>query len=125
MVAFREGGANVIALGAASSNPDAKIVLPETEISRLAPVIARLAVTGIPLAVDSTAPGRPAVCFGLLRRYSERHPRIPVFMNRIVVPLSATAKRPFSFKMMVSGVIIHIFCVGLPIATVVRNYSRN
>ena len=38
------------------------------------------------------------------------------FMNRIVVPLSAAAKRPFSMKMMIIGVVIHIFCVGLPIS---------
>ena len=45
------------------------------------------------------------------------------FMNRIVVPLSAARKFPFSFKMMLIGVTIHIFCVGLPIALVVRRYS--
>lgn len=46
------------------------------------------------------------------------------FMNRIVVPLSAARKSPFSFKMMVIGVTIHIFCVGLPIALTVRRYSN-
>jgi uncharacterized membrane protein YagU involved in acid resistance len=45
------------------------------------------------------------------------------FMNRIVVPLSAARKFPFSFKMMVIGITIHIFCVGLPIALVARRYS--
>ena len=45
------------------------------------------------------------------------------FMNRIVVPLSAVIKRPFSFKMMVIGVVIHIFCVGLPISVAVRRSS--
>jgi len=45
------------------------------------------------------------------------------FMNRIVVPLSAARKYPFSFKMMVIGVVIHIFCVGLPIALTVRHFS--
>lgn len=45
------------------------------------------------------------------------------FMNRIVVPLSAARKYPFSFEMMVIGVVIHIFCVGLPIAIAVRRYS--
>jgi hypothetical protein len=38
------------------------------------------------------------------------------FMNRVVVPLSAATKFPFSLKMMVIGIVIHIFCVGLPIA---------
>ena len=46
------------------------------------------------------------------------------FMNRIVVPLSAAAKRPFSLQMMIIGVAIHIFCVGLPIALSVRRFSR-
>jgi hypothetical protein len=41
-------------------------------------------------------------------------------MNRIVVPLSGAKKYPFSFKMMIIGVVIHIFCVGLPIAFSVR-----
>ncbi len=45
------------------------------------------------------------------------------FMNRIVVPLSAARKYPFSFKMMVIGVVIHMFCVGLPISLSVRRYS--
>jgi hypothetical protein len=46
------------------------------------------------------------------------------FMNRIVVPLSAVAKRPFSMKLMIIGVVIHIFCVGLPISLSVRRFSR-
>jgi uncharacterized membrane protein YagU involved in acid resistance len=46
------------------------------------------------------------------------------FMNRIVLPLSAAAKRPFSIQMMIIGVVIHIFCVGLPIALSVRRFSR-
>jgi len=45
------------------------------------------------------------------------------FMNRVVVPLSAAAKFPFSFKMMVIGIVIHIFCVGLPIALAARRFS--
>jgi hypothetical protein len=44
-------------------------------------------------------------------------------MNRVVVPLSAAAKFPFSFKMMLIGVVIHIFCVGLPIALVTRRFA--
>jgi hypothetical protein len=46
------------------------------------------------------------------------------FMNRIVVPLSAARKYPFSFEMMVIGLVIHIFCVGLPIAIMTRCYTR-
>jgi hypothetical protein len=45
------------------------------------------------------------------------------FMDRIVVPLSAAAKFPYSFKMMVIGVVIHIFCVGLPIALAARRFA--
>jgi hypothetical protein len=45
------------------------------------------------------------------------------FMNRVVVPLSAAHKFPFSLKMMIIGVTIHIFCVGLPIAIVARRFS--
>ena len=45
-----------------------------------------------------------------------------VVMNHIVVPLSAIGKRPFSLRMTAVGVIIHIFCVGLPIAIVVRRF---
>ena len=45
------------------------------------------------------------------------------FMNRVVVPLSAARKFPFSMKMMIIGVTIHIFCVGLPIAMAARRFS--
>jgi uncharacterized membrane protein YagU involved in acid resistance len=46
------------------------------------------------------------------------------FMNRIVVPLSAAAKRPFSMNLMIVGLVIHIFCVGLPISLSVRRFSK-
>jgi hypothetical protein len=46
------------------------------------------------------------------------------FMNRVVVPVSAAVKFPFSFKMMVIGIVIHIFCVGLPISLAARRYAR-
>jgi hypothetical protein len=44
------------------------------------------------------------------------------FMQHIVIPLSAANRRPFSVKMMVIGVVIHIFCVGLPISLATRRY---
>lgn len=47
------------------------------------------------------------------------------FMNRIVVPLSRAIKYPFSWEMMIIGIVIHIFCVGLPIAIAVRRYSAH
>jgi phage shock protein PspC (stress-responsive transcriptional regulator) len=46
------------------------------------------------------------------------------FMNRVVVRLSAATKFPFSIKMMLIGVIIHIFCVGIPISLNIRRYGR-
>ena len=46
------------------------------------------------------------------------------FMQRVVLPLSKANRNPFSLKFMIIGVIIHIFCVGLPIALSVRKYSR-
>ena len=46
------------------------------------------------------------------------------FMNRIIVPLSAAHRSPFSLKMMFIGVIIHIFCVGLPISLNIRRFGK-
>lgn len=43
------------------------------------------------------------------------------FMNSVVVPLSAA---PFEIAYRLKGLMIHIFCVGLPIALVVRRFSR-
>jgi len=45
------------------------------------------------------------------------------FMHDVVVPLSAAKKSPFSLKMTSVGIVIHIFCVGLPIAIAVRRFS--
>jgi hypothetical protein len=45
------------------------------------------------------------------------------FMRWVVVPVSAAKSGPFSLKMTVIGVVIHIFCVGLPIAFAVRRFS--
>jgi uncharacterized membrane protein YagU involved in acid resistance len=47
------------------------------------------------------------------------------FMQLVVLPLSNATRRPFSIKMTVIGVVIHIFCVGLPIATMVRRFSAS
>lgn len=46
------------------------------------------------------------------------------FMNRVVVPLSAARRNPFSLKMMIIGILIHIFCVGTPIAFMARKFLR-
>ena len=45
------------------------------------------------------------------------------FMQFVVIPLSAAHRSPFSLKFTIIGVIIHIFCVGLPIAAVTRRFS--
>jgi len=49
-------GADVLDCGAASSNPDSVSVPPETEIARLAPVVAAARRNGWPVSVDSFAP---------------------------------------------------------------------
>jgi dihydropteroate synthase type 2 len=49
-------GADVVDLGAAASNVDAKPVSADEEIARLAPVIAALQADGIAVSVDSFAP---------------------------------------------------------------------
>jgi hypothetical protein len=47
------------------------------------------------------------------------------FMNRVVVPLSKATKYPFSIKMMLIGIAIHICCVGLPISLATRRFARS
>jgi hypothetical protein len=47
------------------------------------------------------------------------------FMGRVVIPLSHARRGPFSLKMMVIGIVIHIFCVGLPISTTMKRFSAN
>jgi dihydropteroate synthase type 2 len=49
-------GAEVIDLGATSSNPDSKPVEPKAEIARLAPVIEALERDGIAISIDTFAP---------------------------------------------------------------------
>lgn len=46
------------------------------------------------------------------------------FMGYVVSPLSATAPLPFSFSGMITGILIHIFCVGLPAALIARQFSK-
>src|SRR5436305_1172203 len=49
-------GADVIDLGAASSNPDAQPVASEVEIARLAPVVDALKRDGLAVSIDTFAP---------------------------------------------------------------------
>lgn len=46
------------------------------------------------------------------------------FMHIVVLPLSATPKRPTHFVYQAFEFVEHCFCVGLPIAFSVRYYSR-
>jgi dihydropteroate synthase type 2 len=50
------GGADVLDLGAASSNPESKHVPSDIEISRLAPVVDALKKDGFRISIDSFAP---------------------------------------------------------------------
>jgi hypothetical protein len=45
-------------------------------------------------------------------------------MAYVIVPLSAISQGPFSFSGMITGIVIHMFCVGLPTALIVRSKSR-
>ena len=48
------------------------------------------------------------------------------FMNLVVLPLSAFPHRvAFRPALVVTGLVVHILCVGLPIALIVRRYSRS
>jgi dihydropteroate synthase type 2 len=49
-------GADFLDIGAASSNPDARPVTPQTEIARLAAILPALAVEKISVSVDSFSP---------------------------------------------------------------------
>lgn len=47
-----------------------------------------------------------------------------LFMHHVVLPLSAVAKRPFAPGTAAIMVVIHIVCVGLPIAFTIRRHSE-
>jgi hypothetical protein len=46
-----------------------------------------------------------------------------VFMNFVVLPLSAVAKRPFVLELALVILAVHMLCVGLPIALAVRRFA--
>jgi hypothetical protein len=46
------------------------------------------------------------------------------FMNFIVLPLSRVSQRPATLLGRIIGLLIIMFCVGLPIALIVRRFSR-
>jgi len=45
------------------------------------------------------------------------------FMNHVVVPLSAVPKRPFVLGLALVILVVHMLCVGLPIALLVRRHA--
>ena len=48
-----------------------------------------------------------------------------LFMNFVVLPLSAIPfKMSYAWPALISGLLIHMFGIGLPIALVTRKYSR-
>lgn len=47
-----------------------------------------------------------------------------LFMNFIVIPLSAVAKRPVSLSSRIIAMLVLVFCIGLPIAFIVRRFSK-
>jgi uncharacterized membrane protein YagU involved in acid resistance len=47
-----------------------------------------------------------------------------LFMNFVVLPLSAVIRRPVPLSGRIIGMLIIIFCVGLPIAIIVRRFSK-
>ena len=49
---------------------------------------------------------------------------VHLVMSRAVLPLSAAPKREFSPKTFLTQLIIHILCVGLPIALVVSHLTQ-
>ena len=59
------------------------------------------------------------VTFGLLYGVA-----VYAFMNFVVLPLSNVARRPIPVSGRIIGVLIIMFCIGLPIALVVRRHSR-
>jgi hypothetical protein len=46
------------------------------------------------------------------------------FMNFVVIPLSAVAQRPATLSGRIIGLLIIMFFIGLPIAVIVRRFSR-
>jgi hypothetical protein len=67
----------------------------------------------VPIVLD-----RP-VLFGVIYGIT-----VHLIMSRIVVPSSRAPKREFSIKTFLTQLVIHVFCVGLPIALTQSYLSR-
>ncbi len=59
------------------------------------------------------------VNFGLLYGIA-----VYLFMTFVVVPLSSAVQRPMTLSNFIIGILTIMFCVGLPIALIVRRFSR-
>lgn len=59
------------------------------------------------------------VLFGLLYGVA-----VYLFMNFVVLPLSNVAQRPSPVSARLVNMLIIMFCVGLPVALIVRRFSR-
>jgi hypothetical protein len=46
------------------------------------------------------------------------------FMGRVIAPLSRAARGTFSLSAMLNGLFVHIICVGLPAALIVRWFAK-
>jgi hypothetical protein len=46
------------------------------------------------------------------------------FMGYLVSPLSRTTRIPFSFRGLLTGLFIHVLCVGLPAALITRWFAK-
>jgi hypothetical protein len=47
-----------------------------------------------------------------------------LFMNFVVLPLSRVTRAPITLSGTIIGLLVIMFCIGLPIALVVRRFSR-
>jgi hypothetical protein len=47
------------------------------------------------------------------------------FMSYLVSPLSRTARIPFSVRGLLTGLLIHVICVGLPAALITRRFGKS
>lgn len=47
-----------------------------------------------------------------------------LFMNFVVLPLSQVAQRPQPISARIINLVILMFCIGLPIALIVRRFAR-
>jgi hypothetical protein len=59
------------------------------------------------------------VHFGLLYGVA-----VYLFMNFVVLPLSLVTRRPMTVSGFIIGLLTIMFCIGLPIALIVRRFSR-